>query len=93
MDTPEKREERLWHLARRRAAFKRSFLVYLIVNVFLIGVWYVTAGPNTYFWPIWPILGWGLGIGFQYAGAYHGNSVFSAEQEYEKLKKKENNIH
>jgi hypothetical protein len=35
---------------------------------------------------MWTLLGWGLGIAFQYAGAYHGNQPFSTEKEYEKLK-------
>ena len=92
MDLSEKNEERLWQTARRRASFKRSLLVYCMVNIFLIGVWYFTSGRHTYFWPIWPILGWGIGIGFQYAAAYHGNSPFSVEEEYEKLKRKQNTI-
>ncbi len=36
--------------------------VYLLVNVFLVGIWAASGGG--YFWPIWPILGWGVGIGF-----------------------------
>jgi eukaryotic-like serine/threonine-protein kinase len=34
--------------------------VYLLVNVLLIGVW--AASGAGYFWPIWPILGWGIGV-------------------------------
>ena len=34
--------------------------VYVAVNVFLIAVWALTGGG--YFWPIWVILGWGLGL-------------------------------
>jgi class 3 adenylate cyclase len=37
------------------------FAVYLVVNVMLIGIW-AAAGAG-YFWPIWPILGWGIGLG------------------------------
>ena len=34
--------------------------VYASVNLFLIAVWAVTGGG--YFWPIWVILGWGVGL-------------------------------
>jgi 2TM domain len=77
----------LWETARRRAGFKKSLTSYLLVNTFLIGIWYFTTGGNSqHFWPIWPILGWGLGLAFQYANAYMGTQIFSAEKEYEKLK-------
>ena len=31
---------------------------YVLVNLFLVGVWAATGAH--YFWPIWPIMGWGL---------------------------------
>ena len=85
------RDEILWQIAKKRAAFKWSFSVYVFVNAFLIGVWYFTTGPGNYFWPIWPILGWGIGILFQYLNAYQGNNVFTAEREHERLKNQQNN--
>jgi class 3 adenylate cyclase len=39
---------------------KTHLTVYLLVNVLLIGVWAASGGG--YFWPIWPILGWGIGV-------------------------------
>ncbi len=33
---------------------------YLAVNVLLIAIWALTGAG--YFWPIWPLLGWGIGI-------------------------------
>jgi class 3 adenylate cyclase len=41
-------------------SFKHHLTVYLLVNVFLIGIW--AASGAGYFWPIWPILGWGIGL-------------------------------
>lgn len=80
----------LWETARRRAAFKKSLTAYFLVNAFLVGIWYFTTGGNSrHFWPIWPILGWGFGLAFQYANAYMGTQIFSAEKEYEKLKNKQ----
>ena len=89
MDNEQRKEELLWQVARKRAGFKKSFITYLIINAFLIGVWYFTSGAKSYFWPGWVLLGWGIGIAFQYAAAYHGNQLFTTEREYEKLKNKE----
>jgi class 3 adenylate cyclase len=35
--------------------------IYVVVNVMLIGIWAASGGG--YFWPIWPMLGWGIGLG------------------------------
>src|SRR5437879_2555533 len=35
--------------------------VYAVVNLMLIGIW--AASGAGYFWPIWPMLGWGIGLG------------------------------
>jgi hypothetical protein len=85
MDTQE-RDKMLWETAKRRAAFKMTLISYVAVNLFLIGIWYYTGG-NRYFWPGWVLLGWGFGLTMQYFSAYHGGKHFSAEAEYEKLKK------
>jgi hypothetical protein len=47
--------------ARRRARPIRTEVVaYLAVNLMLIAIWAATGGG--YFWPIWPLLGWGIGL-------------------------------
>ena len=84
------RDEMLWKIAKKRASFKLSFSIYVFVNAFLIGVWYFSSGPHSYFWPIWPELGWGIGLLFQYLNAYQKHD-FTAEQEYERLKNQQNN--
>ena len=33
---------------------------FVLVNVLLIAIW--AASGAGYFWPIWPLLGWGIGI-------------------------------
>jgi hypothetical protein len=40
--------------------FRTHVAVYLIVNLFLIGIWWFSG--RGYFWPIWVILGWGVGV-------------------------------
>ena len=80
------RDQELWRIAKQRAAFKRSLGSFFVVNCFLCAIWFVTSGPSSYFWPIWPILGWGLGLAMQYMSAYTRTGNFSAEEEYKKLK-------
>jgi 2TM domain len=83
----------LWELAKKRAGFKKSLATYLIVNSFLWILWYFTNNNynrNEYQipWPIWPMLGWGIGLAFQYIGAYVSPKSISVENEYQKLKNK-----
>jgi len=53
----------------RRAAIKRieakrefrmHVVTYLVVNAFLVVIWAITS--RGYFWPIWPMAGWGVGL-------------------------------
>ncbi len=86
----------LWELAKKRAGFKKSLAIYIIVNLFLWALWYFTSDydrrDNFIPWPIWPMLGWGLGIAIQYVGAYVSPKSISAENEYQKLKINKNNL-
>jgi hypothetical protein len=58
-------EQELRKLAVSRLKKKRDFsthvVVYVIVNAMLVGIWAVTGAG--FFWPIFPILGWGIGVG------------------------------
>lgn len=90
----ENRDEELWRIAKKRAGFKRHLASYLIVNGFLWAIWYFTQGyadfaGNEFPWPIWPSLGWGIGLAFSYYGAYHDNRESDTMKEYQKLKDKE----
>jgi class 3 adenylate cyclase len=49
---------------REKRAFRIHATAYVAVNLLLIVVWALTG--RQYFWPIWPILGWGLGLGLNY---------------------------
>ena len=58
-------EQELRKLAVSRLKKKRDFsthvVIYVIVNAMLVGIWAVTGAG--FFWPIFPILGWGIGVG------------------------------
>ncbi len=85
----EQRDEQLWQIAKARAGFKWGVLSYIVVNAFLVAIWLFNRENHPYFWPVWPMLGWGVGLAFQYFQAYHGNKFLNAANEYEKLKNKQ----
>ena len=87
--TDKMRDDKLRRIAKKRVAFKKVLLIYILVNSMLVGIWYFTAGGESYFWPVWPMLGWGLGILFQFNDAYLRSTLFSEEKEFERLKRKE----
>jgi hypothetical protein len=92
MPTPEGKDPGLWEIAQKRAKFKRHLMVYIIMNAFFWALWFFTGGVSRVYnnwglpWPIWPALGWGIGLAFQYADAYVFPKANSIENEYEKLK-------
>ena len=48
-----------------RMSFQIHLTVYVLVNLMLIAIWALAGGG--YFWPVWPLLGWGVGLGGHYA--------------------------
>ena len=89
-------EDALWKLAKKRAAFKRHLSAYVLVSMFLWAIWWFTTGRSGFLnglpWPVWPMLGWGLGLAFIYTDAYNttGNLQTDIEKEFEKLKRGQN---
>ena len=47
---------------KKKSEFKAHLFAYVVVNGFLVALWAVTGAG--YFWPIFPILGWGIGVAF-----------------------------
>ena len=54
------RDRALQQLKKRRD-FHGHILVYVLVNTFIVAIWAVT-GAHGFFWPIFPIAGWGIGV-------------------------------
>lgn len=90
--TPLEKDPRLWDIARRRAAFKRHLLVYLVMSVFFWVLWLLTGDgyhKGEIPWPVWPMFGWGIGIVFNYINAYNAVGNSGIEREYQKLKEQQ----
>jgi uncharacterized ion transporter superfamily protein YfcC len=58
------RQEELRERAIKRLKKQRDFrghlLVYILVNSFIVVIWAVTG--SGFFWPIFPMVGWGIGV-------------------------------
>jgi hypothetical protein len=46
---------------KKRRDFHGHLLVYALVNAFLVAIWAVIT-PEVFFWPVFPIAGWGIGL-------------------------------
>jgi hypothetical protein len=63
----ERRKAAIKRLKAKRG-FKAHLAIFVAVNTLLLVIW--ASSGSTYFWPIWVLLGWGIGLGF------HGWSVY-----------------
>ena len=70
------REAALKRLKIRRE-FRTHVATYVLVNLLLVGIWALSGGG--YFWPIWTIGGWGIGLGF-HAWATYGERDFTEDE-------------
>lgn len=42
-------------------SFRTHAMTYAMVMALLVAIWLLTT-PGGYFWPVWPMLGWGFGL-------------------------------
>lgn len=81
----ELREQAVKRLKKRRD-FRGHLLVYTLVNAFLVVIWAVTSSGG-FFWPIFLIVGWGIGVIMNAWDVYFGEdfSEDDIEKEIEHL--------
>jgi hypothetical protein len=85
--TDEQRREVALHRLKAKSDFRVHLLVYVVINAMLVTIWaftgnIFTAAPGTpidFFWPIFPIVGWGVGVVIHGYTAYRGN-IYTEEQ-------------
>ena len=63
---------------RKRRDFRAHLLVYVLVNAFLVAVWALT-NPDGFFWPVFPIAAWGIGVVMNAWDVYRGDEFSEAE--------------
>lgn len=83
------KDKDLWKIAKRRVGFKKHLAIYSIINTMFWCIWFFNSKNNDYEgfpWPVWPMLGWAIGLAFDFLGAYVMDSSSAIEKEYKKLK-------
>lgn len=58
-------------MAEARVGFRAHAAAYVLVNLLLAAVWWLSDRGDEY-WPVWPHLGWGVGLAFHAWGVYGG---------------------
>ncbi len=59
--TGENRRELALERLKKKRDLKAHLVMYISVNVLLIVIWAV-SGTDTFFWPIFVLVGWGIGL-------------------------------
>jgi fatty acid desaturase len=83
-------EEEIRAEAIRRIKAKREFsqhvVAYVVVNAALVAIW-ATTNSDGYFWPVWPMLGWGVGLAF-HAYTTFGERPITEEEIQREIKRR-----
>ena len=66
---------------KKKRDFATHVVVYVLVNAFLVAIWAATGAD--FFWPIFPILGWGIGLGANAWDVYGRKPISEGEIEKE----------
>jgi len=72
--------ERALTQIRKKHEFHAHIAAYVLVNAMLVAIYFLTD-PGGFFWPVFPILGWGIGLFF------HGWDVYSAPPTEERIRR------
>jgi hypothetical protein len=62
MDDADKRRDAVIRRLEAKRGFNVHAALYVIVNLLLMFIWGFSGAG--YFWPVWPIVGWGVGLAF-----------------------------
>jgi hypothetical protein len=60
METETDVRERALARLKKKSEFKAHVFVYVLVNALLVTIWAMTG--THFFWPVFPIVGWGIGV-------------------------------
>lgn len=81
--TEEQRRELAIQRLKNRHDFRVHLVIYVLVNAALIVLWYVTSrgadGAPGFFWPVFPIFGWGIGLAMHAYTVYFPPSLTEAD--------------
>jgi hypothetical protein len=66
---------------RKKRDFRSHVVAYVLVNALLVGIWAATGAD--FFWPVFPIAGWGIGLAFNAWDVYGRRPISEAAIEAE----------
>jgi uncharacterized membrane protein len=66
---------------KKKQDFRSHVIAYVLVNALLIGIWAVTGAG--FFWPVFPLLGWGIAVAFNAWDVYGRRPVSEDEVQRE----------
>jgi hypothetical protein len=67
---------------KKRRDFAGHMLVYVLVNAFIVVIWAATD-PHGFFWPVFPIAGWGIGLVMNAWDVYWRREITEKDIEHE----------
>ena len=72
---------------KKKRDFRSHLVAYVLVNALLVVIWAVTSGG--FFWPVFPLIGWGIAVGFNAWDAYGRRPITEDEilREQERLRR------
>jgi hypothetical protein len=70
---------------RKRRDFYGHLLVYALVNGFFVVIW-ALVDVHGFFWPVFPIVGWGIGVVLNAWDVYRSDT-FSEEQIHREMER------
>jgi 2TM domain len=71
---------------KKKSEFRDHFLAYLVVNGAIVAIWIVTGAH--FFWPIIPMVVWGIGLIFHARDVYGHKEISETDirQEIERMR-------
>lgn len=88
--TPDLRKQARERLEKKRD-FKTHLFIYAVTNAVLVAVWAI-ATPDSLFWPIFPILGWGIGVAANAWDVYVRRPITDADLDREEARLRERTV-
>ncbi|HEY0092086.1 MAG TPA: 2TM domain-containing protein [Flavobacterium sp.] len=85
----QQRLERATKRVKSIAGFYRHLMIYIIINLFLIGAKYFTLDPGEEFWEFSTFttaLFWGFGVAFHALGVFTNSVMFGRDWEERKIR-------
>ena len=71
-ERPEDARARAVRSLKKKSDFRNHLLAYLVVNTAIVVIWAMTG--SGFFWPVFPILGWGIGV------IFHAQDVYGRQE-------------